>query len=313
MSDQAARAIIQKAMNDPTAYRDMADRENAVWSKILPSLEVSDEREKDAAASRKLKIHEQMSSFVRETKARKLHFKRGLTLGCGAGRLERSIMDHGLCDSFHGIDIADAAVEDARRQAAAKKYAITYSTGDLNSVELPPGEYDLVVTQTSLHHVVQLEHVADQIAKTLTPEGYLWIHDYVGETQAQYDETRLELVNGILALLPEKLRHNRVSRRLIAEIKRPLPGRLGSPFEMIRSGEIVGVFLDRFDLEWRKEWSTILHLIAPPGHRSAYVENEDTEALYQVIACVDQFLQRQGVLTPTGGQYLLRHRRPHSE
>ena len=49
MSDQAARAIIQKAMNDPTAYRDMADRENAVWSKILPSLEVSDEREKDAA------------------------------------------------------------------------------------------------------------------------------------------------------------------------------------------------------------------------------------------------------------------------
>jgi hypothetical protein len=37
-------------------------------------------------------------------------------------------------------------------------------------------------------------------------DGYLWIHDFVGETQFQYDDKRLAIMNQILAVLPEKLR-----------------------------------------------------------------------------------------------------------
>lgn len=299
-----AKTIIDNARRDPLTYKQMAERENAVWSGILPSLERDDAAATDRDASIKLEIHKRMSSFFQQARQRKLHFTNGLTLGCGAGRLEREIMRHRICDRMHGIDIAEDAVADAQRQAEA--LALTYSVGDLNRIELPEAAYDLVVTQTSLHHVLELEHVADQIRKTLKPGGYLWIHDFIGETQAQYDPLRLEVLNGLLAVLPEKLRHNTISRRLIKDVKPAIPGRLSSPFEQIRSGEIVEIFKQRFDVEWSLEFSTILDLLAPPGHRVAYAENEDTQTLFKVLTFFDEFLLKHSILTPRGGQYLMR-------
>jgi len=83
----------------------------------------------------------------------------------------------------------------------------------------------------------------------------------------------------LLAILPEKFRVNIIQERVITQIKRPEPGHLGSPFEKIRSAEIVGIFERWFTIEWRKEFTGLLHLVAPPGMRAAYVENEDTKAL----------------------------------
>jgi hypothetical protein len=100
----------------------------------------------------------------------------------------------------------------------------------------------LVVAQTSLHHVLFLERVAEQVWRSLKSDGYFWIHDFIGETQGQHDPKRLSIMNRILEILPEKFRKNKITGRLIAEIKRPEPGHLASPFEAIRSGEIVPVF-----------------------------------------------------------------------
>jgi hypothetical protein len=52
----------------------------------------------------------------------------------------------------------------------------------------------------------------------------------------------LSIMNQILAILSEKSRKNKITGRLLTEIKRPEPGHLGSPFESIRSSEIVPVF-----------------------------------------------------------------------
>jgi hypothetical protein len=81
-------------------------------------------------------------------------------------------------------------------------------------------------------------------------------------------------MNRILAILPEKFRKNKVNGQLIAEIKRPEPGRLGSPFESIRSGEIVPVFQRWFTIEWKMEFDAFLRLVIPVGTRAAYLENE---------------------------------------
>lgn len=306
VSQTPAEQIIAKARSDNATYCDMAKRENEVWGRVLPALEVDQAAKADAQASIELEIWKRMSSFYQQVTKRNLHFKKGLTLGCGAGRLERDIMKYGLCDSMHGIDIAESAVAEASRLAEQHGYAITYSVGDMNRLELPEAAYDVVVTQTSLHHILELEHVADQIRKTLKPAGYLWIHDYIGETQAQYDPLRLEVLNGLLQVLPEKLRYNHITKQMINEIRSAIPGQLSSPFEQIRSGEIVDVFKERFDVEWSTEWDTLLHLIAPPGHRVAYTENDDTRALFKVLCFFDDFLKFHEILKPSGGQYLMR-------
>ena len=179
---------------------------------------------------------------------------------------------------------------------------------DLNFLELSDNTFDLVVAQTSLHHVLFLERVAEQVWRSLKNDGYLWIHDFIGETQGQYDAKRLSIMNQLLAILPEKFRKNKINGQLITQIKTPEPGHLGSPFESIRSGEIIPVFERWFTIEWKIEFNAFLHRVAPPGTRAAYLENEDTRTLFEVLMLLDHLCIQEKIVRPTGGQYLMRPR-----
>lgn len=306
MSKEKAREIIERAIADRTVYDAMAVREGEVWGGILPALERSEAQAEDESASAELRAGRHQSSLIRVAMDRGLKFERGLTIGCGTGRLERALLKRGICQSFHGVDISEQAIADARRIAAKENLSVSYEVGDLNFIQLPPKSFDLVVAQTSLHHVLFLEHVAAESYKTLKDGGYLWIHDFIGETQGQYDKRRLAIINELLSVLPEKFRLNRINGRKVTEIVVPTPGRLGSPFEKIRSEEIIPIFEQWFTIEWRREFGAFLHLVAPPGTRAAYVENSDTRALFEVLILLDSLCLEEGVVKPTGGQYLMR-------
>jgi SAM-dependent methyltransferase len=308
MSANKAQEIIKRAMADRSVYDAMAARENEVWGTILPDLEHSEAQIADIEASAKLRVARHTSSLLRVAQERKLKFESGLTLGCGTGRRERELISRGVCRSFHGIDISEKAIAAAREIAKEQALPLTYEVADLNFLELPEKTFDLVVAQTALHHVLFLERVAEQVWRSLKSDGYLWIHDFVGETQGQYDPKRLSIVNRILAILPEKFRQNKINGRLITEIKRPEPGRLGSPFESIRSGEIVPVFQRWFTIEWKVEFDAFLRLVMPPGTRAAYLENEDTRALFEILMLLDRLCIEEKIVQPAGGQYLMRPR-----
>ena len=231
--------------------------------------------------------------------------ERGLSLACGSGRAERNALASGICTSFHGVDVAEGAVEEARKIAHKEKLDITYTVDDLNSIELEPNSYDVVITQNCLHHVLQLEHLAEQIHGTLRPGGVLWIQDYVGETQLQYSDKRLEIANTVLQLLPEKLRTNRATSNIQKSIKRPEIDNI-SPFEAIRSAEIMPVFLKRFDILEKRETGGIMRLLLPLGAKTDYLENDDTRAIYELLHYLDRMLLTEGVLEPMGIQCLLR-------
>lgn len=306
MNKTKAQEIIDRAMSDKVVYATMAARENEVWGKILPALAQSETSAADTKASANLRAGRHQASLVQIAKERGLTFEKGLTLGCGAGRLERSLLKSRLCRSFHGVDISEKAIEEARDTAERDSLPLTYEVADLNFLSLPLATFDLVVAQTSLHHVLFLERVAEEVWRTLKPDGYLWIHDFIGETQGQYDPERLTLVNQILALLPEKLRLNQINKKTATKVETPEPGRLGSPFEKIRSAEIVSVFARWFTIEWQGEFNSLLHMIAPPGTRIGYDENEDTRVIFEILALLDELCIAQGILRPTGGQYLMK-------
>ena len=215
MINSKAREIIERAMADRAVYDEMAARENEVWGNILPALEQSDARSEDASAAAKLRVGRYQSSLTQVARQKGLKFKRGLTLGCGAGRLERALVADGVCQSFHGIEISEKAVVAARARAEQEQLPLTYEVSDLNFLELPEKSVDLVVAQTSLHHVLFLERVAAQAWRSLQSDGYLWIHDFIGETQGQYESKRLSIVNQLLAILPEKFRKNRINGQLV--------------------------------------------------------------------------------------------------
>ena len=312
MSVDKAGEIIKRAMADRSVYDAMAARENEVWGKILPDRDQSDLAVEDTKAGAMLGISRNQSSLFCLANEKGLTFGHGLTLGCGAGRCERDLISRGVGLSFHGIDISERAIARAREIAKEQNLPLTYEVADLNFVRLPEKTFDLVVAQTCLHHILFLEHVAEQIWRSLKNDGYLWIHDFIGESQFQYDAKRLAIINQILAVLPEKLRKNRVTGRTTEEIKRPEPGRLGSPFESIRSAEIIPVFQRWFTIEWKLEFDAFLRVVVPPGTRAAYLEDEDTRAVFELLMLLDQLCIEGKIVSPSGGQYLMRPR-PHDE
>jgi SAM-dependent methyltransferase len=301
-----AQEIIRRAMADRSVYDAMAAREKEIWGKALPDLERSETQTEDALASEILGIERHTSALFWIAAKKGLNFEHGLTLGCGAGRCERELLAKSVCRSFHGIDISEEAITAAREIARERNLPITYEAADLNFVELPEKRFDLVVAQTSLHHILFLERVAEQVWRSLKTDGYLWIHDFIGETQWQYDPKRLSLMNDILAALPEKLRKNKLNGQLLTQIERPEPGHLASPFESIRSGEIMPVFQRWFTIEWKMEFDAFVRFVVPRGARAAYLENEDTMALFEILMLLDRLCIDEKIVEPRGGQYLMR-------
>lgn len=118
-------------------------------------------------------------------------FRRGIVLGTSAITLESEILasNPGLHLTF--VDISPGAV--ARREAElGARYPGRVATlvADLNFLELPAREYDLVVSAASFHHVTNLEYLAEQISRTLRPGGRFFLQDYVGERRFQFSPAK---------------------------------------------------------------------------------------------------------------------------
>ena len=56
------------------------------------------------------------------------------------------------------------------------------------------------------------------------------------------------------------------------------------------------------------EFDAFLRLVVPPGTRAAYLENEDTKALFEILMLLDHLCIEEGIVQPAGGQYLMRPR-----
>jgi SAM-dependent methyltransferase len=299
-----AQAIINRAMSSREAYSEMARREAEVWSQHLVDPRRVAIQKADQAAAAELGLNDKNFAFLPWCKANKRTFQRGLSIGCGAGRAERQYIESGVCQSFHGVDIADDAVAEAGKQAAELGMDCTYEVADINFADFGEAKYDLVVAQTSLHHLVFLEDVFAAIHRAMVPGGILWLHDYVGESQFQHSDLRLSIANRLVEEIPKSLRLNQMNGQVVGPIVRRKPGTLVSPFESIRSGEILPVARSMFKTVAGTTSSSLLHLVVPVGTRANYLVSPEARALFRSIKLMDEVLIETGVLQGADARFV---------
>lgn len=164
-------------------------------------------------------------------------FRRGCVLGAGPGKTESYLLSRH--DQLHltFYDISGQAL--ARVQGLLEKEfpgRTDTRQEDLNFVTLPAGTYDLVVANSSIHHILNLEHLAFQINDCLAPDGYFFMYDTVSESCFQFSEEKKRLFQ---ALMDATLDHPGRA----PPIHWPDRGNWTfSPFESVRSEEILDVF-----------------------------------------------------------------------
>ena len=133
---------------------------------------------------------------------------RMLSLGSGPGGIEIELARKAPEAKVVCVDINPDLLRLGRQRAEALALKVQFAEGDLNTVALPPGAFDLVFCHAALHHVIELEALADQIKRTLRPGGVLITVDVVTRNgYLMWPETR-EVVQAIWKTLPVKFRLN---------------------------------------------------------------------------------------------------------
>jgi SAM-dependent methyltransferase len=226
---------------------------------------------------------------------------RGLSLGCGSGRLEREAFTLGVCRTFDALDISEEALAAAAGAAeeAGVGERIDYRQADLNTVQLEPQVYDVVFAIQILHHVDALERLLDQVRSSLRPGALFVVNEYIGPARFQWLDKTEALMNRILELLPHEYKVNpkngfvkdRIDRAPAEEIAR------FDPSESIRSDEIVTTLESRFDVLYRADFGgTLLQFLLADIVANFHDDDPKDVALVDLMSLIEEVLIAERVL-----------------
>jgi SAM-dependent methyltransferase len=166
-------------------------------------------------------------------------FRRGCSLGTSLNQ-QRDILAQNPGLHMTVYDISDASLAEIEREVAVQHPGrVTLERADLNFIELPERAFDLIVSNGVLHHVINIEHVAHQINRALTDDGFFFLYDYVGETRFAFSDEKKRAFEFALQALAA-----RQPRFRDWYVQWPdfdaMPG-MFSPFEAIRSQDTLDV------------------------------------------------------------------------
>ena len=225
---------------------------------------------------------------------------KALSLGCGFGVIERVLRRCDYCQLIHGVDVAEGAIEGARKAAQAEGLdGLTYEVADLNTATLPKEAYDVVYAHAALHHVFQLEHLLDEIKQTLKPGGLFVVYEYIGPSQMQFPRRDLELADVFLNVIPERYRKLQRRGGNKKEALRTSLDAMNSsdPSEGIRASEIVPLVASRFEIRHFRYVGGTLLLLVFNGIAGNFLESDsEIIPLVDALITLDNFLIDNAVL-----------------
>lgn len=231
------------------------------------------------------------------TIARTGPYRRGLFLGTSGMAQDAYILETNPDLQVTICDISSGSLERWQRVLGEKfPGRVTTKTADLNFAEFEPDAYDLIVSSSTLHHVVNLEHVGEQINHALTAEGRFFLQDYVGESYFKFPEQKKRMFETLY-------------NRDIARQKGRKPGVIwtnedperSSPFCGVRAGDILEVMASKLTEIDRRVAGTIfgLMLFAEPQDRGK------PSTMSRVRNGVERRLRRRFSMLPKSGKIAL--------
>jgi SAM-dependent methyltransferase len=205
------------------------------------------------------------SAYVSQAYLAPLQPLHGLSLGCGTGKKELRWANLCRYTRLDAYDVSAPRIAYARSQAqAAGRTEIHYYAADIYQVDWPEAHYDVVFVDQSLHHFTPLEALLFKIRDALKSTGYLIASEFVGPTRFQWTDRQLEVINGLLAILPRAYRKRWSNNQVKTRVYRPsrLSMLLGDPSEAVESARIVPLLERHFEIVERQDYGgTILHML----------------------------------------------------
>lgn len=229
---------------------------------------------------------------------------RFISIGAGNGDLEvklaRQLRDAGH-DNFRlqCMDINEDMLARGRAQAGQEGVdgLVSFARGDFNDWR-PEGQYDAVIANQCLHHVMKLEQLFDRIRSSLSPDGFLLVSDMIGRNGHQRWPEALKMVQAFWRELPASKRYNHQLQRQEDEYINHDCAAEG--FEGIRAQDILPLLNQRFHYELFVPFANVIDVFIDRGfgHNFDAESAEDREFIDRIHAA-DEEAMLKGSITPT--------------
>ena len=230
--------------------------------------------------------------------------RRFLSIGAGNCDMEvqlaAQLRTAGLSDFvIDCLDLNPAMIGRGTVDAAARGIgdALSPLVADFNRWQ-PEREYDAVIANQALHHVVELENLFAGVRSSLTPEGLFIVSDMIGRNGHRRWPEALELVEKFWQELPERYRYNQQLKQMDIEYLDWDCSVEG--FEGIRSQDILPLLIERFHFNFFYAFGNV----TDPFIDRSYGPNFDASGEWdrafidRVHAC-DEAGMAEGRLKPT--------------
>jgi len=233
--------------------------------------------------------------------------ERVLSVGCGAGELERGVAGHGIALAIDGVDVSEASLREAERLAEEQGFGeqISYHRTDAAGWLRQKGEssYDLIFFHGSLHHIEALEDVLSLSARALRggSPGLLYVDEYVGPSRNEWSDVHLELAARLFARVPQEHRRTPAVWAPIA---------MEDPTEMIRSSEIDPILRQHFEVLDHQPYFGNVLLPLVSSIRGSSIENPEIAAILRDAMDLEEELAQAGTLQPLYAVFVARPKRP---
>jgi SAM-dependent methyltransferase len=218
-----------------------------------------------------------LKNLLRATEGGAGKYKRFLSIGAGncdtEVRLAAGLLDAGVADfTIDCLDLNEAMLQRGVELAASQGIGarIHPICADFNAWQ-PAAEYDGIIANQALHHVVELESLMQAMHGALGRQGLLIVSDMIGRNGHRRWPEALPLVEQFWRELPEAYHYNHQLRRQEADYPDWDCSQEG--FEGIRSQDILPLLLERFAFRFFYAFSNV----TDPFIDRSYGPNFDAE------------------------------------
>ena len=222
-------------------------------------------------------------------------FLLALSLACGSGGSELKWAQSGKFKRIDGYDLSDEGIAHANQEAREKhcENIVNLQVADVYDLKIIDNHYDIVLAESAFHHLTPLDVIMERASRFLNPNGYLIVKDFVGPTRFQWTDRQLNIVNGLLEVLPRRYRTRWGSGTIKSKVFRPsiLSMLLMDPSEAVESSRIMPLLRKFFDVvEVKGYGGTILNLLFSEIAHHFVSDDEDANRILRHCLEVEDLL-----------------------
>ncbi|MEB3356529.1 MAG: DUF1796 family putative cysteine peptidase [Synechococcales bacterium] len=160
--------------------------------------------------------------LIREVMGNALPLTRGISVGCGNGSKEISLVAQGIVESFDLYEFSESRLLQARQTAskAGVLDRINFHLEDALEVVKDEEIYDFAYWSASLHHMTDVRKALRWNLKILKQGGLFYMeNDYIGPNRLQWTNKMMKISNGVRSSLPDKYMASREGETELAPRK----------------------------------------------------------------------------------------------